>query len=105
MRLDSAVVAFPAWLGGSLPRGHASGVARVGLPRLRADQHGNRLIERRVAVGLTRQRVADRLGVDVDAVKRVERRPAHSRGDVRSVKLRARMNDLYLSIERGRVKS
>ena len=105
MRLDSAIVAYVPWLGGTLPRAHRSGVTRTGVPRLLLSQVGNRMIERRVAVGLTRQRVADRLGVDIDAVKRVERRAPHTRGDCRSVALRERMRSLYRSIETGKVKA
>lgn len=105
MRLDSPVVAYPAWLGGSLTRGQRVGLAQSGKPRVRAGVAVSAIQARRCAVGLTRQAVADRLGVDLDAVKRVETRPPHMRGDRRNVQLRSRMNDLYLSIERGRVKA
>lgn len=105
MRLDSPIVAFPAWLGGSLTRGQRVGLAQAGKPRLRAGVAVSAMQSRRFGVGLTRQAVADRLGVELHAVKRVEIRPPHMRGDRRNVALRARMNDLYLSIERGRVKA
>ena len=105
MRLDSPVVAFPSWLAGSLTRGQRIGLSQAGKPRVRSDVDVSAIQRRRVAVGLTRQAVANRLGVHIDAVTRVERRPKHMRGDRRSVALRARMNDLYLSIERGRVKA
>jgi hypothetical protein len=102
MRLDSPVVAFPAWLGGSLTPHQRGALKRTGKPRPRATVNPSAIQARRYRLGLTRQAVADRLGVELHAIKRVERRPPHMRGDKRSVALRARMNDLYLSVERGR---
>lgn len=101
---DSAVVAFPAWMGGTLPRGHLIGLAQAGKPRARAGVAYSAIARRRMALGLTQIAVAGRLGVSVDRIKLVERRPAHMRGDKRNVAMRSRMNDLYLSIERGRVR-
>ena len=105
MRLDSPVVAFPAWLGGCLTRGQLVGLGNSDKPRRRAGVAYSTIALRRMALGLTQARVADRLGTSVDSVKLVERRPPHMRGDKRNVAMRARMNDLYLSIERGRVKA
>ena len=105
MRLDSPIVGYPAWLGGSLTRGQLVGLANLGKPRRRVGVAYSSIALRRMALGLTQRRVADRLGVSVDCVRLVERRLPHMRGDRRNVAMRARLNDLYLSIERGRVEA
>ena len=102
MRLDSAVVAFVPWLGGVLPSGHQSGLSRVGKPCLRAENSARPLTLRRVALGLTQEAVAARLGVHARTIYRLERRPPYSRGDARVKRLRARVVDLYRYLEKGR---
>jgi transcriptional regulator len=61
------------------------------------------VMRRRVALGLTQAQVADHLGVCRETVSRVERRAQYtSRRDARVLRLRARLNDFYLSVERGK---
>ncbi len=100
MRLDSPVVAFPAWLAPSRPARCAGGLAKSGRPQ--APSSGSWLAQRRVALGLTQRAVADRLGICRETVARVENRPRYSRADARVTRSRARMNDLYLRLERAR---
>ena len=104
MRLDSPVVAFPAWLGGALPVSRRQANTRTGVPVARDIVPGS-IAQRRVALGLTQAEVAGRLGICRQTLQRLEKRPRHQRGArVEVVRLRGRVNDLYLSIERGRVK-
>ena len=101
MRLDSPVVAYPAWLGGRLPPCRARGNAKGGRPVVRGDAPLSRLAARRVAVGLTQADVAERLGVCRATVSRVETRPLYvARRDARITRLRSRLNALYLALER-----
>jgi hypothetical protein len=105
MRLDSLVVAFPAWAG-VLPASRRQANTREGVPVARRQFAEGSVGARRLALGLTQQWVADRLGIARCTVQRLEARPAHVRG-VRSdvTALRARVNALYRSLERGRVES
>lgn len=104
MRLDSLIVAYPSWMGGKLPPCRLRGNAKGGRPAVRSDALLTTVARRRVALGLTQAQVADHLGVCRATVSRVERRaPYKARRDVRILRLRARLNDFYLAVERGRV--
>jgi len=104
MRLDSVVVAYPSWMGGKLPPCRLRGNAKGGRPAVRGDAELTMIARRRVALGLTQGEVADHLGVCRETVSRVERRaPYKSRRDVRILRLRSRLNDFYLAVERGMV--
>ena len=104
MRLDSAIVAYPSWMGGKLPPCRLRGNAKGGRPAVRSDAELTTVARRRVSLGLTQAQVADHLGVCRESVSRVERRaPYTSRRDVRVLRLRARLNEFYLAVERGKV--
>ena len=104
MRLDSPVVAFPAWLGGRLPKSRLQGNAREGVPLSRGPVAPGSVRERRLKLGLTLAAVADLLGIHEQTLRRLEARFSRrgERVDVRVRRVRARVNDLYLSIERER---
>ena len=104
MRLDSPVVAFPVWLGGGLPVSRRQAITRTGKPVARDLVPGS-LAARRVALGLTQERVAERLGICRQTLQRLERRAAYERGARPEVaRLRHRVTDLYYAIERGSVR-
>lgn len=104
MQLSSHVVAFLAWMGaGTLPRTRVEGNAREGKPVARRPALPGSVLARRLALGLTQQRVADLLGIHEHTLRRLEGRRPYSRG-VRSdvTRLRSRVNALYLALERER---
>jgi hypothetical protein len=105
MRLDSPVVAFPASMLNALMRGERHPALKVRKVRRKSCLAYSALAERRMALGLTQVCVAERLRVDVCAVKRVERRPGGRRLREQSVLLRERMVALYVSLEARRAAS
>jgi Helix-turn-helix len=102
MRLDALIVAFPQWAG-TLPRPRVLGLAREGKPIKRRPAAPGSILARRLALGLTQVAVADRLGIHRETLIRLEQRPRYERG-VRSdvIRLRQRVTDLYLALERER---
>ena len=102
MRLDSLVVSFPAWLLPALPVSDVRGNARGGRPLARDGVPLSLLARRRIALGLTQHQVAERLGIARETVSRLENRVAYrSRKDLRVERSRARLNALYLRLERA----
>ncbi len=100
MRFDALVVAFPAWAG-ALPVSRRQANAREGVPVVRRPAAPGSILARRLKLGLTQEAVADRLGIARVTLQRLERRPRYERG-VRAdvIRMRNRVNALYLALER-----
>jgi hypothetical protein len=101
MGFEALVMVFPNW--GTLPRTRVEGNARLGRPYKRREAPEGSILARRLALGLTQEAVAGRLGICAQTLRRLEARPRHLRG-VRSdvFRLRNRVTELYRRLERER---